>query len=155
MYQNKFRLISKYSELTLVKTTFLITFLAYYSKKMSQKFARGEEDKYSLDEKDEFSKLCKKYKEEYDAKVEECKKEVNWNDKIKKHTNKLLREGYLARAVREYYPDLQDLKHDHLVLAKALQLGKRCYDQVVKDENACYHQLNQHLDNQVDRCFCI
>ena len=72
MYQNKFRLISKYSQLTLVKTTFLITFLAYFSKKMSQKFARGEKDKHSLDEKKEFGKLCKKYKEEYDAKVEEC-----------------------------------------------------------------------------------
>ena len=135
MYQNKFRLTSKDSQLTLVKTTFLTTLLAYYSKRMSQKFARGEEDKYSLDEKNEFGKQCKMYKEEYDAKVEECKKEVNWNDKIKKHTNKLPREGYLAHAVRAYYPDLQGLKHDHPVLVKALKLGKRCYDQVVKYEN--------------------
>ena len=39
---------------------------------MSQKFACGEKDKYSLYEKDELGKLCKKYKEEYDAKVVEC-----------------------------------------------------------------------------------
>ena len=102
---------------------------------MSRKFVRGKNDKYSLVEKDELGKLCKKYKDEYDAKVDEYKKQVNWNDKMKKHTKKLPREGYLARAVREYYPDLQGLKHDDPILVKAVKLGKRCYDQVVEDEN--------------------
>ena len=76
---------------------------------MSRKFFRGKNDKYSLVENDELGKLCKKYKDEYDAKVDEYKKQVNWNNKMKKHTKILPREGYLARAVREYYPDLQGL----------------------------------------------
>ena len=102
---------------------------------MSRKFAHGKNDKYSLVEKDELRMLCKKYKDEYDAKVDEYKKQVNWNDKMKKHTKKLPREGYLARAVREYYPDLQGPKHDDPILVKAVKLGKRCYDQAVEDEN--------------------
>ena len=101
---------------------------------MSRKIVRGKNDKYSLVKKYEFGKLCKKYKDEYDAKVE-YKKQVNWNDKMKKHTKKLPREGYLARAVREYYPDLQGLKHGDPILVKAVKLGKRCYDQVVEDKN--------------------
>ena len=79
--------------------------------------------------------LCKKYKDEYDAKFDEYKKQVNWNDKMKKHTIKLPREGYPACAVREYYPDLQGLKHDDTILVKAVKLGKRCYDQVAEDKN--------------------
>ena len=37
--------------------------------------------------------------------------------------------------MREFYPDLQGLKHDHPLLMKALKLGKRCCDQALKDEN--------------------
>ena len=46
---------------------------------MSRKFVRGKNDKYSLVEKDELGNLCKKYKDEYDAKIDEYKKQVNWN----------------------------------------------------------------------------
>ena len=42
--------------------------------KMSGKFARGEKEKYSLAEKDELGKLCKRYKEEYDTKAEAFKR---------------------------------------------------------------------------------
>ena len=37
--------------------------------------------------------------------------------------------------MREFYPDLQGLKHDDPLLLKTLKLGKRCYDQSLKDEN--------------------
>ena len=53
-------------------------------------------------------------------------------------TKKLPRERYLARAVREFYPDLQELKHDDPFLMKALKLGKRYYDQALKDENEIF-----------------
>ena len=69
-------------------------------------------------------KLCVKYKEEYDKKVEENKNAVNYNERRKKHTAKLLREGYLAR---EYYSDLNGLKNDDPAMKKAVKLGKRCY----------------------------
>ena len=60
---------------------------------MLRKFVRGKNDKYSLAEKDELANLYKKYKDEFDAKVDEYKKQVNWNDKMKKHTKNLPREG--------------------------------------------------------------
>ena len=102
---------------------------------MSRKFVRGEKDKYDLAEKEELGMLCKKYKDEYDAKVEELKNKVNWNDKMKKHTQNLPREGYVARAVREYFPDIRSLKSTDPVLIKAVKLGKRCYEKVSKDES--------------------
>ena len=51
-----------------------------------RKFIRVERDKYSLEEKESLEKLCKRYKEEYDAKVEENSKKLNYNDEMKEHT---------------------------------------------------------------------
>ena len=50
-------------------------------------------------------------------------------------TKKLPRKGYLAPAAREFYPDLQELKHNDPLLMKALKLGKCYYDEALKDEN--------------------
>ena len=91
-----------------------------------RKFKRGNKDMYSLSEKGKLGKLCVKYKEEYDKKVDENKDAINYNERRKKHTTKLPREGYLARAVREYYTDLNGLKNDDPVMDKAVKLGKRC-----------------------------
>ena len=41
-----------------------------------RKFKRTDKEKYSLSEKEELGKLCVKYKEEYDKKVEENKNAV-------------------------------------------------------------------------------
>ena len=46
------------------------------------------------------------------------------------------RGGYVARAVREFYSDLKDVKHDNPTLTKALKLGKRCLNQVEADKDA-------------------
>ena len=35
----------------------------------------------------------------------------------------------------EYYPDLQGFKSSDPVLIKPVKLRKRCYDQIMKDEN--------------------
>ena len=81
--------------------------------------------------------MCVKYKEEYDKKVEENKNAVNYNERRKKHTAKLPREGYLARAVREYYSDLfrlLRLKNDDPVIKKAVKLGKRCYENQIASQ---------------------
>ena len=37
--------------------------------------------------------------------------------------------------MREYYPDLQGFKSSDPVLIKPVKLRKRCYDQIMKDEN--------------------
>ena len=91
-----------------------------------RKFKLTDKEKYSLSEKEELGKLCVKYKEEYDKKVEE-NNAVNYNERRKKHSKIVPREGYLARGVREYYSDLNGLKNDDPVMKKAVKLGKRCY----------------------------
>ena len=93
-----------------------------------RKFNRVEKDKCSLSEKDELVKLCVKYKEEFNKKIIRNKSTVNFNERQKKHTTKLLWEGYIARAVQEYYKDLEGLRNDDPVMKKAVKLGKRCYD---------------------------
>ena len=77
----------------------------------TRQFKRGEKNKYSLEEKAALGELCKKYKKEYDEKSTEMSKMVNWNNKTKKHADRQPTEGFLARAVCEFYPDLKELKH--------------------------------------------
>ena len=105
-----------------------------YCNMAERKFNREEKDKYSLSEKDELGKLCVKYKEEYDKKINENKSTVNFNERRKKQTTKLQREGYIACAVRKYYKDLEGLKNDDPVMKKAVRLGKRCYDQQMRNQ---------------------
>ena len=49
-----------------------------------QKFIRAERGKYSLEEKKALGELCKKSKNEYDAKADKLSKKLNCNDKMKK-----------------------------------------------------------------------
>ena len=44
------------------------------------------------------------------------------------------REKYLARAVCEYYSDLNGLKNDDPVMKKAVKLGKRCYENQIASQ---------------------
>ena len=37
---------------------------------------------------------------------------IKIDDKLKRHTEKLPKEGYMARAVREFCSDLKDVKHN-------------------------------------------
>ena len=56
---------------------------------------------------------------------------------MKKHTKPTPREGYLARAVRTFYSDLKNIKHDDPNLKSAIKLGKRCYEDMMKKEKTC------------------
>ena len=91
-----------------------------------REFKRGEE-KYSLYEKEELGKLCRKYKD-YDVKAQHHGNHATYNAKRKKHTTPLAQEGYIARAVQEHYSNLKDLKNDNPALVKTIKLGKRCYE---------------------------
>ena len=95
------------------------------------KFARAERGKFSLKENEDLGKLCKGYKEEYDATVASNTNNVNYNDKMMKHTKMV---GYITKDVREFYADLKNAKHNDPNLTSAVKLGKRCLDQVIKSE---------------------
>ena len=65
-----------------------------------QKFVRGENKKYSLKEKHELGQLIKKNKSEYDDYVTQNQNRINYNDKLRRPTEKLPKEGYMTRALR-------------------------------------------------------
>ena len=56
---------------------------------------------------------------------------------MKKHTKPIPREGYIARAVRDFYPDLRNVKHNDPNLQAAVKLGKRCHEQLLNSESTC------------------
>ena len=43
-------------------------------------------------------------------------------------------EGYIAKAVREFYSDLKNVKHDNPDLKAAFKFGKRCCNQLDSDD---------------------
>ena len=94
-----------------------------------QKFIRAERGKCSMEEKEALGKLCKQYKHEFDAKAAELS--------MKKHTKPIPREGYIARAVRGFYPDLRNVEHDDPNLQAVVKLGKRCHEQLLNSESTC------------------
>ena len=102
-----------------------------------RKFIRAERGKYTLEEKEALGKLCKEYKDEYDLKIKETADKLNYNEKMKKHTKSSPCEGYIAHAIREYYPDLKNVKHNDPNLESAIKLGKRCYENLASNENTC------------------
>lgn len=57
---------------------------------------------------------------------------INFSDKLKKHTQKPLKERYVVQDVRLFYVDLKDAKHDVKNLVKTLKLGKRYLESVMK-----------------------
>ena len=71
-----------------------------------RKFVRGGNKKYSLKEKG-WTQTKKKYKSEYDDYVMQNQNRINYSDKLKRHTEKLPKEGYMERAVWEFYSDLK------------------------------------------------
>ena len=64
-----------------------------------RKFVRGGNKKYSLREKHELGQLIEKYKLEYDDYVTQNQNRINYNDKLKRHIEKLSKEGYTVRTV--------------------------------------------------------
>ena len=74
-------------------------------------------------------------KEEYDSLVEENKDKVNYDRRLRQHTKILPRDGFIAKAVCEYYDDLKEVKADVRKLVNALKLGKRCLALVDQPES--------------------
>lgn len=67
----------------------------------------------------------KSIRKEYIESVKKNEKKINFNCKVKKHIQKLPKEGYLAKTVQEFYPDLKDIKHDDKNLGKPRNLENR------------------------------
>ena len=55
------------------------------------------------------------------------------------------RQGVLATAVREFYSDLADPKHDDNNLSKALKFTKRCHEKYLNDKFVDEEPSNKRL----------
>ena len=67
-----------------------------------------------------------KEKDEYVAKVARGK--TRYNAKRKKHVQVKPSSGFIARAVREFYTDLAEVKNDDPEFFKAVKLASRCFN---------------------------
>ena len=91
-------------------------------------------DKYSLSEKKELGELVEKYKIKYDEEVASLRGKTKYDYRTKKHIQKKPKQGFLASAVREFYSDLSDVKHNDPNLANAIKLAKRCHDKYLNGD---------------------
>ena len=65
--------------------------------------------------------LVAKYKEEYDNRP------FVYDAKKKKRVQKRPKEGFIAKAVRDFYPDLKGAKSNEKKFTNALKLASRAY----------------------------
>ena len=80
-----------------------------------------------------------KKKEEYEAEVALNEGKTRYDNKRKKHVAIKPTGGYLAKAVREFYPDLAKVKNDDPNFCKAVKLATRCYNEIeqLRDPSTC------------------
>ena len=61
----------------------------------------------------------KQYKDEYDKQTAAGANKVNFNSKKRKYAQIKPKEGFVSRAVREFYPDFKKLANDDATFSKA------------------------------------
>ena len=94
---------------------------------------RGTNNLYSNDEKLQLTELVAKRKGEYDAKIARGK--THYDAKRKKHVQVKPSSGFITRAVREFYTDLQEAKNDDLEFCKAIKLASQCFNEIEQLRN--------------------
>ena len=82
------------------------------------KFLRGKNEKYSDNEKYRLGKLTLKYKKEQET---------------AKPYSKIKKQGFVARACRDFYVDLKHVKHNDPQLEKAIKLANRAVKRLLDD----------------------
>ena len=77
-------------------------------------------------EKTELGELIEKYKKEYVKELKALQRKTYYGYKRKKkHVPIKSKQGFLATAVRGFYSDLADEKHDDSNLSRALKFAER------------------------------
>ena len=79
---------------------------------MAEKFERGVKFKYSMDEKEKLGALVLKYKKEFDDTRKAYPSTTHYDPKTKKHIVRTPSSGFISKAVRSFYIDLKDAKHN-------------------------------------------
>lgn len=98
---------------------------------MSKRVFSKTKGTYSLyTNNEQLAELVAKRKEEYDAEVAANEGKTRYDSKRKKHVPIIPTGGYVAKAVREFYPDLEKVKNDDPDFDRALKLASRCYKEM-------------------------
>ena len=92
-----------------------------------RRFARTIK-KYSLEEKNALAILIEKHKNEFDAECERLKGKKHWDSKRKRHVESFPQQGYIAKAVREFYSDLKTAKNSDRDFDCAVKMAQRCFE---------------------------
>lgn len=91
--------------------------------------SKGSHAKYSTEEKEKLASLAEEYKAAYEREKEAGEKV--WDRRRKKFVKKssdAVKEGYLAKAVREMFPSLNQLKADDPEFVRAVKVAKRALE---------------------------
>ena len=94
----------------------------------------ASQSKYSLELKMNLAKLAAKYREEADN----AERKVHYDERRKKWI-RTKQEGFISKAVREYFDDLRLKPATDPLFRKAVELSARClknYDENEYDDNA-------------------
>ena len=70
----------------------------------------------------------------YDKEAKALQRKTHYDYKRKKHVPIKPKQGFFAAAVREFYSDLADVKHDDNNLSKALKFAKRYHEKYLNDK---------------------
>ena len=95
---------------------------------------KGTYNLYSNDGKLQIAELVAEKKEEYDAEVAMNEGKTQYDNKRKKHVAMKPTEGYFAKAVREFYPDIAKVRNDDPNFCKAVKLATRYYNTTLESE---------------------
>ena len=100
---------------------------------------KGKNSLFTNEEKLELAELVSKRKEEYDAEVARNVGKFKYDSKRKKHVPIKPTCGFLAKAVREFYSDLADVKNDDPRFNRARKLASRCFNDIeqLRDPSSC------------------
>ena len=100
---------------------------------------KGTYNLYSNDEKLQLAELVAEKKEEYDAEVALNEGKTRYDNKRKKHVTIKPTGVYLAKAVREFYPDLAKVINGDPNFCKAVKLATSCYNEIeqLRDPSTC------------------
>ena len=91
---------------------------------------KGSYEKCSLEEQRDLPLKVKECKEEYLVELESLKGKTHWDSKRKCHVQDLPKQGYLSKAVRNFYSDLKEAKFDSQNMKNACKFVKRCLERI-------------------------
>ena len=106
---------------------------------MSYSFKRKDRSSYSNQEKLELAELVEKMKEEYDLEVEKNKGKTKQDHKRKWHVPIKSSTRFIAKAVRQFYGDLQDAKNTDAEFVHSVKLATRSYNEIdsLREPSSC------------------